>query len=189
MKKIGITGSLASGKTSASKILSKKGGPLFSADSVVSKFYKNSSFKNKITKTLKISSKTNFKSEVKKKVLANKNNLKKIEKIFHPKVRKEMFFFLKKNKNRNFVFLEIPLLIESNLTKYFDVIIFIKAKRNIRQKRYISKYKKSVELFNLLDKKQIRDTKKLKHCDHVVINNHSLSNLKNKLFDILKLYV
>ena len=188
MKKIGITGSLASGKTTASKILSKKGGPLFSADGIVSKFYKNSGFKNKIIKALKISTKTNFKSEVKKKVLANKNNLKKIEKIIHPMVRKEMFLFLKKNKNRKLVFLEIPLLIESKLTKHFDVIIFIKAKKNIRLKRYISKYKKSFELFNLLDKKQIRDTRKLKYCDHVVINNHSLSNLKKKLFDILKLY-
>ena len=40
MMKIGITGSLASGKTAASKILSNKRGPLFSADSVVKSLYK-----------------------------------------------------------------------------------------------------------------------------------------------------
>ena len=40
MKKIGITGSLASGKTTASIILSKKNGPLFSADDVVKNFTK-----------------------------------------------------------------------------------------------------------------------------------------------------
>ena len=39
MKKIGITGSLASGKTTASRILAKKNGPLFSADDVVKKLY------------------------------------------------------------------------------------------------------------------------------------------------------
>ena len=39
MMKIGITGSLASGKTTASKILSFKKGPLFSADAVVKKLY------------------------------------------------------------------------------------------------------------------------------------------------------
>ena len=39
MKKIGITGSLASGKTTASKILSSGRGPLFSADSTVKKLY------------------------------------------------------------------------------------------------------------------------------------------------------
>ena len=40
MKKIGITGSLASGKTTASKILARKKFPLFSADNEVKKLYK-----------------------------------------------------------------------------------------------------------------------------------------------------
>ena len=41
MIKIGITGSLASGKTTASKILSFRRGPLFSADKAVKELYKN----------------------------------------------------------------------------------------------------------------------------------------------------
>ena len=45
MIKIGITGSLASGKTTASRILSKKYGPLFSADKVVKELYNNAKFK------------------------------------------------------------------------------------------------------------------------------------------------
>ena len=40
MKKIGITGSIASGKSSASKFLSYGKGPLFNADKVVEKLYK-----------------------------------------------------------------------------------------------------------------------------------------------------
>ena len=44
MKKIGITGSLASGKTTASKILSSGRGPLFSADLIVKKLYKKKEF-------------------------------------------------------------------------------------------------------------------------------------------------
>ena len=50
MKRIGITGSLASGKTTASRILAKKNGPLFSADDVVKKLYANNSFKRSIRK-------------------------------------------------------------------------------------------------------------------------------------------
>ena len=45
MIKIGITGSLASGKTTASKLLSSKNRPLFSADEAVSNLYKNKRFK------------------------------------------------------------------------------------------------------------------------------------------------
>ena len=54
MKKICITGSLASGKTTASKILSLRRGPLFSADEVVKKLYKQNHFKQLILKKFKI---------------------------------------------------------------------------------------------------------------------------------------
>ena len=53
MIKIGITGSLASGKTTASQILSYKRGPLFSADKVVKKLYKDKHFKNLLSKKFK----------------------------------------------------------------------------------------------------------------------------------------
>ena len=62
MRKIGITGSLASGKTSASKILSKGRGPLFSADSVVKDLYKTKSFKRRVSKILKIKNDNNIKN-------------------------------------------------------------------------------------------------------------------------------
>ena len=89
---------------------------------------------------------------------------------------------------RKIVFLEIPLLIESKLIKYFDVIIFIKSKKKLRLKRYNAKSDKGTKLFEILDNKQIKDNKKLKYCDHVVVNNKSLFILKKKLSNILKLY-
>ena len=54
MKKIGITGSLASGKTTASKILSLGRGPLFSADLTVKKLYQNKNFIKFYQKNLKL---------------------------------------------------------------------------------------------------------------------------------------
>ena len=98
-----------------------------------------------------------------------------------------MFLFFKKNKKKKFLFLEIPLLIESKLTKYFDVIIFIKSNNNLRLKRYMLKGG-SQTLFSLLDEHQIKDSKKMKFCDHIVVNNKSLSVLRNKLLNIIYLY-
>ena len=187
MIKIGLTGSLASGKTTASKIISNRRGSLFSADKVVKKLYIQNSFKRLIAKRLNFQLNKGFKKEIKKKILQKKENLKKLEKIIHPLVRREMFIFLKKNKNKKCLFFEIPLLIENKLEKYFDVIIFIKSKNNLRLKRYISKGG-SIELFSLLNKHQLKDTKKMKFCDHIVVNNKSLSILKKKLSNIIKLY-
>ena len=54
MIKIGITGSLASGKSTASKILAYKRGPLFSADKAVRDIYNNSQFRSLISKKFNI---------------------------------------------------------------------------------------------------------------------------------------
>ena len=101
MIKIGITGSLASGKTTASKIISSRKGPLFIADKVVKKLYTKNSFKKLIAKKLNFQLNTKFKKEVKSKILQKKGNLKKLEKIIHPLVRREMFIFSKKNRDKN----------------------------------------------------------------------------------------
>ena len=77
MIKIGITGSLSSGKTTASKILSLKRGPLFSADKVVKDIYKNKHFKSIIRKRLKIKKNTQIKKSIKKVILENKKYIKK----------------------------------------------------------------------------------------------------------------
>jgi dephospho-CoA kinase len=71
--------------------------------------------------------------------------------------------------------------------KYFNVIIFVKAKRNLRLIRFKSK-KGDEKLFNLLDNKQINDNKKVKFCDHVVVNEKNLKILKKNLLDIIRKY-
>tara|TARA_B100001173_G_scaffold277487_1_gene258964 strand:+ start:180 stop:746 length:567 start_codon:yes stop_codon:yes gene_type:complete len=187
MIKIGLTGSLASGKTTASKIISNRRGPLFSADKEVKKLYMQKNFKRLIAKRFKFQLKNSFKKEIKKRILKKKKNLNKLEKIIHPLVRREMFKFSNKNRNKKLLFFEIPLLIESKLQKHFDVIIFIKSKNNLRLKRYISRGG-SVELFSILDKHQQKDSKKMKFCDHIVVNNKSLFILKKKLLNIISLY-
>jgi len=185
MKKIGITGSLASGKTTVSKILSFKKGPLFDADHVVKKLYLLKSFKKLISKRLNINNSLNIKKEITALILKDKSKIKKLEKIIHPFVRKEMYNFIKKNKKRNILFFEIPLLIESKLMKNFDVIFFVRAKKNIRMKRFIMKGGNK-KLFQILNSKQLVDKKKVKHCDYVITNENNFNVLKKKLSSILK---
>lgn len=187
MKKIGITGSIASGKTTVSKIISRNRGPLFSADQVVKKLYKKNSFKKFVAKKLKIKHDLKFEKELKRKILLKIENLKKLEKIIHPLVRQEMRLFLKKNFNKKILFFEIPLLIEGGLSKFFDEILLVKSNKTIRLKRYISNGGNR-KLFMLFNKKQLRDSKKIQFCDHVIVNNKSLAVLKKSLISIIKNY-
>ena len=186
MKKVGITGSLASGKSTASKILRKKG-PVFSADNIVKKLYAQNKFKKYLSKKFKIENHSNIKILIKREISRDKTLFKKLEKIIHPLVRKEMINFITKHKTKKLTFFEIPLLVESHLMKNFDIIIFIKAKRSLRWKRFKEKGGEKF-LFNLLNRKQFSDKKKIKYCDHVVVNEKNLNILKKNLLDIIKKY-
>ena len=187
MIKIGITGSIASGKTTASKILSRKRGLLFSADKEVKKLYKNKNFQRLLINKFNIKKKSNVKTLLKKIILKNKTSIKKLEKIIHPLIRKEMKDFSRKNKKKRNLFYEIPLLVENKLMKHFNVIIFLKAKRSVRLKRF--KLKGGNEkLFNLMNNRQLSDAKKIKYCDHVIVNEKNLSTLKKNLLDVVRLY-
>ena len=95
MIKIGITGSLASGKSTASKILSDGRGPLFSADRIVKKLYKDKYFKKLISKKFKIKNNNRIKTSLTKLIFKDKKYLRRLEKIIHSylAIIIERFFF------------------------------------------------------------------------------------------------
>ena len=109
MKRICILGDIGSGKTFVAKCF---GFPVFNADLEVAKIYKSD---NKVFKKLKKELPQNFnsfpikKSEIINAILSNEKNLKKIIKIVHGEVRKKMNNFLKKNKHKELVILDVPL--------------------------------------------------------------------------------
>ena len=187
MIKIGITGSLASGKTTASKILSYKRGPLFSADKVVNELYQNKKFKSLICRRFKIENNTQIKKSLKKIIIEKKECIKKLENIIHPLIRKRMRNFTSKYRDKKLLFYEIPLLIENKLMRHFNIIVFIKARKQIRLKRFQFK-KGNKKLFNFLNDKQVADIKKIKYCDYVVVNEKNMTVLKRNLFAIIKKY-
>ena len=185
MKIIGITGSIASGKTTVAHLMAGKKYPLFSADIIVANLYKKKKFNKILKKKFKLNCKEKIKDQVKLILKGNKNNLYKLESIIHPFVRKEMINFLKK-KNK-LLFLEIPLLIESKLNKYFDKLIFVGANKNLRLKRYLKK-KGDKKTFSLLDKRQLSPILKKNICDHTIVNNYSLAILRKDVKNFMKNY-
>jgi len=183
MRIIGITGSIASGKTTVAHQMSNKKYPLFSADKTVFNLYKKKFFKNALIKKFKLNKNQKIKMQIKSILKNDKKNLYKLEKMIHPFVRKEMKIFLKK-KNK-LLFLEIPLLIESKLSKYFDKIVFVDAQKKIRLRRYLRR-DGNKNTFTLLDNRQLSPTVKKKMCHYTINNNYSLAILKKTVKNFIK---
>ena len=83
--------------------------------------------------------------------------------------------------------LEIPLLIESKLNRYFDKLIFVGANKNLRLKRYLDK-NDDKKTFNLLDKRQLSPVLKKTICDYTINNNYSLAILRKNVKKFMKNY-
>jgi dephospho-CoA kinase len=181
---IGITGSIASGKSTVANLIAKNKYPLFSADKIVSELYKNNKFIKLLTKKFNLKKNKIIKKQIML-IIENKDKLRMLEDIIHPFVRKEMNIFLK-TKNKILV-LEVPLLIESKLTEYFDIIIFVNAKKKLRLKRYLKK-NNNKKIFETLNKRQLSPVIKKKICDFSINNNYSLVILKKNVKKFIENY-
>ena len=171
MIKIGILGNIGSGK---SYVANKFGYPVFNADNEVSKLYKKN---KKIFKILKkrlqkhISSFPIDKDEITEAILSNKTNLKKIIKIVHAEIRKKMNLFLKKNKNKKFVILDIPLLLENKINNKEDILVFVESKKEDIQRQLKKRVNLNYKLLNRFKKIQFLSSYKKKK-SHFIIKNH-----------------
>ena len=135
MIRLAVVGGIGSGKSYVAK---QFGYPVFNADNEVTKLYKKSrKCYDKLKKALPeyIVSFPVKKIEISKAINADQHNLKKIIKIVHPEVRSNMNNFIKKNKKKKFVILDIPLLMENKINKKNDILIFVDAKKREINKR------------------------------------------------------
>ena len=178
MIRIGILGDIGSGK---SYIAKKFGFPVFNADEEVAKLYKkNKKIFTKLKKSLPkyIETFPISKKEISKAILGNKNNLPKIIKIIHSEVRKRMYFFLKKNKGKKIIILDIPLLLENKINKKKDVIIFVDASKTQIYKRLRKRTNFNLELVKKFKKLQLPIEFKKKKSSFIIKNNFKNKSLK-----------
>ena len=152
MIRIGILGDIGSGKSYVAKIF---GYPVFNADYEVSKLYqKDRRVYQKLKKILPdyVYEFPINKIQLSKAVLANNSNLQKIIKIVHKEIRSKLGSFIRKNENKKFVILDIPLLLENKLNKKKDILIYVESSkidiiRNLKKRKnfnfkILNKFKK-----------------------------------------------
>ena len=128
MIRIGILGDIGSGKSFVAKSF---GYPTFNADYEVSKLYANNKkLFLKLNKQLPkyVYSFPINKNQITKAILSNHTNLKKIITIVHKEIRKKMNLFIKNNKNKKIIVLDIPLLLENKINNKNDILVYVDSK-------------------------------------------------------------
>ena len=186
MIRIAVLGDIGSGKSHVAKLF---GYPVFNADAEVARLYRKSrNCYNKLNKVLPsyIVSFPIKKNEISKAIIADKWNLKKIVKIVHPEVRFSMNNFIKKNKSKKFVILDIPLLIENKINKKNDVLIFVEAKKKEIKKRLKKRSNFNVKIARKFKKLQLPIELKKKKSDFIIKNNFKNKSVKKNVKKVIK---
>ena len=186
MIRLAIVGDIGSGK---SYIAKQFGYPVFNADIEVAKLYRKS---RKCYKKLKkalpkyIVSFPIKKIEISKAIMGGQHNLKKIIKIVHPEVRFRMNNFIKKNKNKKIIILDIPLLMENKINKKNDILIFVDAKKKEINKRLKKKINFNLKIIKKFKKLQLPVEFKKQQSDFVIKNNFKNNFVKKNVKKVIK---
>ena len=174
MKKIGITGSIGSGKTYVSKIFESLGISVFYADSEAKKIMSCSfdlinSIKNEFGDDIYDKHSLN-KRKLASIVFSDSKKLKKLNSLVHPFVKQEFLNWCKKQKSP-YVIKEAAILFESNSYKELDSVICISAPKNLRIDRVKARDgSKDYEINNRI-KNQFSQVEKENLSDYIIVND------------------
>jgi dephospho-CoA kinase len=187
MVRVGIIGSVGSGKSFVANIFKELNFNIFSADNEVNNIYKkNKSVNKKISRFFKLKL---YNGRIDKQELRNalKKNPKKfsfLNKIIHPIVRKKLVLFLSKFKKNRLVVLDIPLLVENKMFNFVDIFILIKTRSNFFNTRIKKRKNLDKHFLNILKKQQRSEKIKEGYADFVIYNS-SKNKVKLQVKNIL----
>lgn len=179
MKKIGITGGIGSGKSTACRIFETLGIPVYDADTQAKKIMitdmaVKSQIRDLLGKDAYYRNGKLNKEFVSSKIFSNKYLLEGISQIVHPAVNNESLRWMevhKLDKMIPYVIKEAALLIESGSYKALDKLIVVTCPEDIRIQRVMERDKLTYEEVKRKVDVQMPETEKLRFADFIIVND------------------
>ncbi len=194
-KKIGLTGGIASGKTTVSDCFKKLGTKVIDADVISHEVTEpsGSAFEEILSE---------FGSEIlDEKGLINRKRMRAIifddqsqkkilEEIIHPKVRDEMFKRINKSDD-HYLIVSVPLLVETGMNRIMDRTLLVDCSEDTQIKRLMHRDKITLNEARAILKNQASRSDRKKIADDLIVNekNVTLIELENEVLELHKYYL
>ncbi|MCA1009903.1 dephospho-CoA kinase [Halobacillus halophilus] len=189
---IGLTGSIASGKSTVSQMFSKFNIPVVDADQLSRKVVEpGEPAYNKIVEAFGFQilqeDRTIDRKRLGKIIFSDEEKRQQLNSIVHPQVRQEMLEERDAYKADGYpaVVLDIPLLFESRLTSYVDRVMVVYVDEETQLKRLMERDQSEREEAEERIQSQLSIAEKAKMADAVIDNNGSIEESFQQLKDIL----
>lgn len=190
---VGITGSLGTGKSTVGNILDNLGLYVIDTDHIVSEVLAQ---RSKVTlaivrefgeEILNQDDAVNYlnKAKLAKLVFYDEKKRKKLESLIHPEVKRKLDNLIKSNRDKEIIFVLVPLLFESHMETKFDEIWCVICKRKVQLERLQKKGFKLRDI-NARINAQIPQKEKAKLSDFVIDNTGKRRKTKEQVLSRLK---
>ncbi len=178
MWKLGLTGSIATGKSTVLKMFKDLGVPTFSSDEAVHELYRGAAVAPVealfpgVTKNGAID-----REELSKRVLGHPDRLKALESVVHPLVRERIAQFLRdaESTGAKLALVDIPLLYEGGHDYGLDRVAVTAAEPATYRQRALSRPGMTVEKLEAILARQMPQDEKMKRADYVIYTEKSLA--------------
>jgi dephospho-CoA kinase len=173
MKIVGLTGSIAMGKSHTARLFAEQGIPVFDADAVVHELYRPGGKAVDIVRALSpeaIAGDAVDRQRLSAAIMADEGLLGRLEAAIHPLVREEQAKFLDRERRRKspLVVVDVPLLFETGRENEFDSIIVVSAPPEVQRQRALARAGMTPEKLDLVLSRQMPDHEKRARADFVV---------------------
>lgn len=180
---IGLTGGIATGKSTVASELKRLNIPVIDADGLIKYIYQKEesiSFIKHVAPAAITNNSINF-SILREQFFNDKELKLKVEEFLYSKLPEAFKFHLEQFINPKFVIYDVPLLFEKNLEKLIDSTILVYAPRDVQMSRLIDRDNSSTELAcKILNQQDDIETKRSK-ASIIIENTEKLSELASKI--------
>jgi len=178
---LGLTGSIGMGKSTVARMFVEAGVPVFDADAAVHRLQgPEGALVDEIETAFPgtTDDKGVNRSTLAERVLAEPEDLQRLEALVHPAVAREREAFMAEHRQAPLVVVDIPLLFEKGLESGVDKVAVVSADEEMQRLRTLARPGMTPEKFLRILSHQLPDAEKRKRADFVVPTDGSLDETR-----------
>jgi len=186
---IGITGSIACGKSTVSDYLIAKGYTIIDADKLGHVALTSDDVKRKLAEKFGdeiLENNEISREKLGKLVFGNDDNLKILNSIIHPKIKELILKLQEEHKDKNLVFLDIALLYEANFVDLVEKVAVVYVDEDVQLERLMTRNTLSKEEAIKRIESQMSPREKAALGDFVINNSYSKEDTFQQIDEILE---
>ena len=188
MLRVGLTGSIATGKSTVLDMIAAEGVPVIASDDIVHRLYTGAAVApiDKLFPGVAGEGGVD-RRELSRRLLAEPERLKELEAVVHPLVRNEIAYFFKAEEGRNapLAVADIPLLFEGGFDYGLDATIVTTVDAALQRERALKREGMSVEKLEAILARQLPQAEKVKRATYVIDTSGSLPQTQKEVREVV----